>query len=240
MFIGTLESEPGYCVAFTFIPWNVSSLRGTDSLQSLWQTHTLQQTWKTPQGVVSWKTCLFRGLPFNFSPHPAPGSTPIYLFIIFCIIKHPWTQILKAFGRYMFLKVERPSNFLVRFVPKCRMIFVIFLDNIYSSGMYLAASGLRRIMWDLSVWCLDSSCDTHRERGLSCSGVWVILAPHPRIEPASPVSQGWFLTTRPFGKSHGFCDCHGNSIFSSLLLLCRKATDVCGFSLFRYLTELSY
>ena len=66
-----------------------------------------------------------------------------------------------------------------------------------------------------------SSCDMHREHGLSCSGVWVILVPLTRDRTSIPyILQGWFLTIRPFGKSHGlFCFfffyCQGNSFLFS-------------------------
>ena len=125
MFNGTWESKPRYCVGFSFLPWNISSLWESLIPSILCGRHIHSSELGKP--LKGWS--LRR--PASSMAYPLtclslPISTPVYLFIIFCIIKHPWTQILKAFGGYMFLKVERPSNFLVRFVPKCRMICVVF------------------------------------------------------------------------------------------------------------------
>ena len=60
--------------------------------------------------------------------------------------------------------------------------------------IYLAASGLSCIIWDLSLQCAGSvavAC------GLSCSKVCGILVPRSRIEPMSPALQGRLLTTGP-------------------------------------------
>ena len=72
--------------------------------------------------------------------------------------------------------------------------------------VYLAASGLRCIIWVLSLWCTDSLVAAHvlqswgsvvAAHGFSCSVTCGILVPRPVIEPTSPALQGRFLTTGP-------------------------------------------
>ena len=60
--------------------------------------------------------------------------------------------------------------------------------------IYLAASGLRCVLWGLS-WL--HACSLVVVWELSCSGPRGILAPRPGIQPLCPASQGRFLREVP-------------------------------------------
>ena len=70
------------------------------------------------------------------------------------------------------------------------LLFLIF---------YLFELDLSCIMWDTSLWCMDSNCATRAQ--LICSVACGILIPQPGVEPESPALQSESLTTGPAGKS---------------------------------------
>ena len=65
------------------------------------------------------------------------------------------------------------------------------------AGSVVAACGLS----SCGVWALEHVGSVVVAHGLSCPAACGILIPQPGIKPASPASEGGFLTTGPPGKS---------------------------------------
>ena len=86
-----------------------------------------------------------------------------------------------------------------------QIIPLFFFYNTFKKYLfiYLAASALSCsthlccVMWDLSLWHVDSVVAAS---GLSCSVAYGILVPWPGMEPVSLALEGGFLTTGPQGK----------------------------------------
>ena len=102
-------------------------------------------------------------------------------------VHHRWCNF---FPQLLTTKEKKTSTFKKSFTHSCIHSAVLCL----SCGMRC----LRCIMWNLSLWLMDSLVMVW---GLSCSHTCRILVPWPGIEPTSLALQGGFLTTGPPGKS---------------------------------------